>query len=126
MDTSNNWENQPADVNRLKGMAYYSIAETPTHWFIMYAFYHPRDWTDFPFFGLDEHENDLEGELSVVRKDGSEYGKLEAMVTVFHSDFFSFKPGDSSYANGQETIDGTVRFQNDDGVERPVTFQEAK
>ena len=125
-NASNNWENQATDVNRLKGTAYYSIVETSTHWFILYAFYHPRDWTDFPFFGLDEHENDMEGLVSVVRKDGTEYGKLEAMVTTFHKDFYSFKPADSAYTNGEETIDGTVRFQNYGGFDRPVTFQEAK
>lgn len=125
-NTSNNWENQAVDVNRLKGTAYYSIVETPTHWFILYSFYHPRDWTDFPFLGLDEHENDMEGLLTVVRKDGSEYGQLEAMVTTFHKDFYSFKPGGGSYTNGQETIDGTVRFQSYDGADHPVTFQEAK
>ncbi|WP_196427268.1 hypothetical protein [Paenibacillus woosongensis] len=125
-DTSNNWENQSVDPGRLKGTAYYSIVETTTHWFILYAFYHPRDWTDFPFFGLDEHENDLEGVLTVVRKDGTEYGRLEAMVTVFHKDFYSFKPSDSTYTNGQETIDGAVRYLNYDGMNHPVTFQEAK
>ncbi|MFM9277658.1 hypothetical protein [Paenibacillus jiagnxiensis] len=79
-DTSNNWENQPADVNRLQGTAYYSIVETSTHWFIMYAFYHPRDWTDFLFFGLDEHENDLEGELSRIMTLRTSFTIIQARI----------------------------------------------
>jgi hypothetical protein len=34
------------------------------HWYILYAFFHPQDWTDTPFD--QEHENDLEG-LLVIR-----------------------------------------------------------
>ena len=75
-------------------------------------FFHPRDWTDSSFD--QEHENDMEGLLSIVRKDGTPYGRLEGMVTVFHNDFYSFvSPGsqlpsvvrfccsDRSYYRGQ-------------------------
>ena len=44
--TDNNWEsleNTPAIA-----YAYYSVVSTNTHWFIIYAFYHPRDWADHP------------------------------------------------------------------------------
>ncbi len=125
-NTLNNWDNLTADPNRLQGKAYYSVVETSTHWFIGYNFYHPRDWTDVDFFGVDQHENDMEGILLTVRKDGSTYGALEAMVTVSHTDFYSYVPAGSPYTNGQEDIDGTVRMMNVGGVDRPVTFQEAK
>ena len=56
----NNWENIPNKA--AKAHCYYSLVETSTHWFIVYAFFHPRDWTDNWFlYHWDEHENDLEG-----------------------------------------------------------------
>ena len=125
--TINNWENQSRDLSRLTGWVYYSVVSTSTHWFIVYGYYHPRDWCDWPFcYDADAHENDMEGALLTVRKDGSAYGRFEAMVTVFHSDFFSFTPSGSPYTKGRETIDGTARMQSYGGYSRPTTFQEAK
>jgi hypothetical protein len=126
-DTLNNWEHQDDSLARLTGWAYYSVVSTETHWFLLYGFYHPRDWCDWPFCGsTDSHENDMEGALLTVRRDGSTYGKFEAMVTVAHSDFYSFTPSGSPYTSGRETIDGTVVMQSYGGVYRPTTFQEAK
>ncbi|MCR3753154.1 hypothetical protein [Lentzea californiensis] len=121
-NTLNNWENQP-QLAKLTGAAYYSVVETSTHWFLVYGFFHPRDWDDRPDpFGTRTHENDLEGALFAVRKDGSQFGKLEAAVTVAHSDFYSYVPAGSPYRNGSETIDGTLLLVGG----RPATFQEAK
>jgi hypothetical protein len=103
---------------------YYSVVETCTHWFVVYGFFHPRDWSDTPFDG--EHENDMEGVLTVVRKDGSALGRLEGAITVFHRDFFSYKAPGSPLTNGEETIDGTLSLQTVDGVARFNTAQEAK
>ncbi|MFC4100795.1 hypothetical protein [Paenibacillus xanthanilyticus] len=125
-DTLNNWEHQDDSLSQLKGTVYYSVVETSTHWFLTYSFYHPRDWVDYPDFGLDTHENDMEGLLLTVRKDGTDYGKLEAMVTVAHSDFYSYTPPGSAYTAGQETIDGAVVMANYGGFSRPTSFQEAK
>lgn len=124
-DTRNNWEHQDDSLARLTGAVYYSVVETSTHWFIVYAFYHPRDWTEFDPFGIDTHENDMEGVLLVVRRD-SGYGVLEAMVTVAHTDFYSYTPSGSPYTNGRETVDGPVLLRAYGGVNRPTTFQEAK
>jgi hypothetical protein len=124
--TKNNWENQDGDVNRLIGTVYYSVVETSTHWYLVYSFYHPRDWVDYPDFSLDTHENDMEGALMIVRKDGSTYGQLEGMVTVSHLDFYSFTPLGSPLRDGGENIDGTVRMVSYGGYTRPTTFQEAK
>lgn len=122
---TNNWNNQgsrtaPAHV-------YYSVVETSTHWYITYAFYHARDWTDNPFgYQLDQHENDVEGYLSIIRKDGSTYGVLDGIVTVAHSDFFSFTPQGSPLQGNQENIDGTLSMETYDNAAHPVTAQEAK
>ncbi|NUT92528.1 MAG: hypothetical protein HOY78_10905 [Saccharothrix sp.] len=122
-NTRNNWESQDDTVSRLTGAAYYSVVETSTHWFLVYSFYHPRDWEDFPDpFDQYTHENDMEGLLATVRKDGSVYGKLEAVVTVAHSDFYSYVPAGSTFTSGRESVDGTLLLQNG----RPTTRQEAK
>jgi len=122
-----NWEAQDDSVSRLIGSVYYSVVETSTHWHIVYAYYHPRDWEDFPDpFGLVTHENDMEGLLLTVRRDGSEFGTLEAMVTVAHGNFYSYTPPGSPYTSGRENIDGTIVMQSYGGVSRPTTRQEAK
>ncbi|MGX7825042.1 hypothetical protein ACTG9Q_08105 [Actinokineospora sp. 24-640] len=126
-DTLNNWEHQDDNPGRLTGAAYYSVVETSTHWFIGYSFYHPRDWEDFPDpFRQFTHENDLEGMVLTVRRDGSSHGRLEAMVTVAHSDFYSYVPAGSPYTAGRENVDGTLITQSYGGFARPTTRQEAK
>ncbi|GGP71708.1 hypothetical protein [Saccharothrix coeruleofusca] len=122
-DTANNWEAQDDSPSRLTGAAYYSVVETSTHWFVVYSFYHPRDWEDSPDpFELHTHENDMEGVLAVVRKDGSTHGRLEGVITVAHSDFYSYVPAGSTFTGGRESVDGTLRLQD----QRPTTRQEAK
>lgn len=128
-DTLDNWESAPNFP--LRGTAYYSVVATSTHWFIVYAFYHPRDWSDTPIFGgLDEHENDMEGLLAIVRRPAvfatDDFGTLVGMVTVFHLDFFSYTPVGSPLTDGAEDIDGTVNTTIFGGGPRPVTAQEAK
>jgi hypothetical protein len=123
-NTINNWEHQDDDVSRLAGTVYYSVTRTATHWFIVYAFYHPRDWDDNPF--TTEHENDLEGVLLTIRRDGSEYGRFEAMVTVAHNDFWSYTPAGSPYGDGRDDIDGRVIMQAHGSFAHPATRQEAK
>lgn len=125
--TQNNWEAQDDTLSRLTGAVYYSVVETSTHWHIVYAFYHPRDWDDIPDpFGTRTHENDMEGVLLTVRRDGSEYGRLEAIVSVAHTNFYSYTPAGSPYTNGRENIDGTVVMRSYGGYSRPTTRQEAK
>ncbi|GIE82997.1 hypothetical protein Aph02nite_89470 [Actinoplanes philippinensis] len=117
-----NWDNTGTNTD---AAVYYSVVETSTHWYLTYLFFHPRDWIDHPFFET-EHENDGEGVLEIVEKDGSEYGSLKGAVTVAHSDFYSYKPSASGWANGAETIDGTLQLQSSphDAFQHPVTAQE--
>ncbi|MGD9850865.1 MAG: hypothetical protein AB7T38_06345 [Nitrospirales bacterium] len=120
--STDNWEN--LKKYPLAAHAYYSVVETCTHWFIVYGFFHPRDWTDSR--ADQEHENDLEGLLSIVRKDGSRFGKLEGMITVYHTDFYSYIPPGSPFSQGRETIDGRLTLQEFEGALRPLTVQQAK
>src|SRR5207344_699808 len=97
--------------------AYYSVVETSTHWFIVYMFFHPRDWSD-SFFEFDtEHENDSEGLLVSVQRDGSQYGVLKSIVTVAHKDFFSYVPSGGAWTANSQSIDGTLQMASvGDGV----------
>lgn len=134
-DTQNNWENLEISSNKAEGHCYYSVVQTSTHWFIIYAFYHPRDWTDAPDFGLDTHENDMEGLLAIIRRPAQSgpnaFGELLGIVTVFHLDFYSYISPGSPLTDGQEDIDGTLEMEDvpdqlNAGLLHPVTAQEAK
>ncbi|SNT30031.1 hypothetical protein SAMN05421812_104344 [Asanoa hainanensis] len=125
LDGRDNWDR--AATAALPAHAYYSVVETSTHWYLTYLFFHPRDWTDHPFFET-EHENDGEGVLLAVERDGSPYGVLRGAVTVAHSDFFSYTPAGSTWTSGRETVDGTLQLQSSphDAFAHPVTAQEAQ
>jgi len=118
----NNWDR--ASSMSLPAYAYVSVVETVSHWFLVYTFFHPRDWTD-SFFDT-EHENDSEGVLLAVERDGSTYGALRAAVTVAHLDFYAYVPADSDWDDGEETIDGTLSLSTYNGQSHPITAQEAK
>jgi hypothetical protein len=117
-----NWDNAGTNTD---AAVYYSVVETSTHYYLTYLFFHPRDWIDHPFFET-EHENDGEGVLEIVEKDGSEYGSLKGAVTVAHSDFYSYRPPAGGWTGGGESIDGTLQLQSSphDAFQHPVTAQE--
>jgi len=119
---TNNWDNTGSRV--LSAHAYHSVVETSSHWYLLYTFFHPRDWSDSIF--ESEHENDGEGVLLIVQRDGSEYGTLVGAVTVAHRDFFSFVPTGSPLRSGAESIDGTLSLASFEGQLHPITAQEAK
>jgi Ca2+-binding RTX toxin-like protein len=54
---------------------YYWVVETANDWYIGYALFHPRDWSDGTCLqaagNANCHENDMEGVLLTVQKDGS-------------------------------------------------------
>jgi hypothetical protein len=125
LDGRNNWDR--AATAALPAQAYYSVVETSSHWYITYLFFHLRDWTDHPFFET-EHENDGEGVLLAIERDGSTYGALRGAVAVAHSDFYSYTPAGSTWSGGRESVDGTVQLQSSphDAFTHPVTAQEAQ
>lgn len=118
---NDNWEACSALASNPQPFVYYSVASTSTHWYILYAFYHPQDWTDTIFD--QEHENDLEGMIAIVYRDGTQYGRLEGIVTVAHTDHYSYTPAGSHFTANAEDIDGTLSTINGS---HPLTFQEAK
>ena len=119
-DMASKWE-ATAGMGSPLAHVYYSVVSTATHWYIIYAFYHPRDWTNESFD--DEHENDMEGMLLAVYRDGTAHGKLEAAVTAAHTDFYSYTSALTHFSGNAETIDGSLNVI--DGS-HPLTFQEAK
>jgi hypothetical protein len=120
----NNWDHAGNAAYPLNSHGYFSVVETASHWFIVYLFFHPRDWTD-SFFDT-EHENDSEGLLLSVYRDGSTYGVLESAVTVAHTDFFSYVPSGGSWTANHESVDGTLQMVSYAGSLHPVTAQQAK
>lgn len=123
----NNWDRTGQAGASLAAHVYYSVVETSSHWYLTYLFFHPRDWTDHPFFET-EHENDGEGVLFTVERDGSTYGVLRSAVTVAHSSFYSYTPAGSTWSGGRENVDGTLQLQSSphDSFQHPVTAQEAQ
>lgn len=61
--------------------AYYSLAITKTHYFLLYAFYHADDLT---------HPNDLEGCLIILQKNLDKKPKIFGMVTIAHNEFVPY------------------------------------
>ena len=66
-----------ADDTEIPAKIYYSVCETTTHYFLIYAAYHVLDWWkrfepdnlyDFLRDLVDEHVHDMEGALLVVTK----------------------------------------------------------
>ncbi|HDX9614533.1 TPA: hypothetical protein ROY01_005728 [Bacillus toyonensis] len=97
---------------------YTSVQETNTHLFLGYYFYHVRD--DGPNV-WDKHENDLEGMMIAVRKDGGN-GVPVMMETISHSDFLRYRLKDPNVLPGDSGIESTtVRFSEGTHPEMFIT-----
>jgi len=95
---NNNWENQPS--GDLSAHVYYAVVETESHWFLFYALFHPRDYTEEPCEESDGcHENDMEALQVAVAKDGTAYGHPQALLTLAHSHIYLY-PIDGSLKKG--------------------------
>jgi len=142
---TNNWNNAGKREHAFHGsllneaVVYWWVVETDTHWYLGFADFHPRDWNDRDsmvnkFMGLraaltsydDQHENDMEGALLVLRKHPDHpYGLPELMQTQAHNDFWQYSPlGEALRGReGRENVDGPI-VEADDG--RPCLFVESK
>ncbi|MDH3494387.1 MAG: hypothetical protein OEM82_12605 [Acidobacteriota bacterium] len=113
-----NWEN--LETGSRAAFVYYAVMETSTHWFLHYNFFHPRDYSDVCVVGTC-HENDNEGLILSIRKDGSEFGKLEMMETLAHNNVYSFT-NERRILRGVHDIDGKIDIYEDT---HPIVFIEA-
>ncbi len=118
----NNWRN--AYLFDLPGYVYYSVIESSRHYFITYAFYHPRDYTATPYEGFapkTEHENDMEGCTVTIEKDGTANGKPILLQTLAHDVFFKYNNREARRVTaGALKLDGAMTFL--DG--RPAVYIE--
>ena len=107
----------------LPAYAYFSVVESPSYWFIVCAFFHPRDWPDCFFTMLfNQHENDLEGVLAVIRKDNTKFGKLMGLITIYHHNFLAYV----RMLVVSTQFSGRIPFETITGINRPVIWQESK
>lgn len=117
----NNWQNLNNRAYPLRAYIYYSVAETPTHYFVHYAAFHPRDYKGDAITStlLDEairqalpqlgktkdpaiekvnevalsHENDLEGCLVVALKHGDDpaQAQVQYVETMAHNSYLKYR-----------------------------------
>ncbi|MEZ5344857.1 MAG: hypothetical protein R2681_04790 [Pyrinomonadaceae bacterium] len=114
----NNWEN--LEKGSSQAYVYYTVMETGTHWFVIYNFFHARDYSDVCIVGTC-HENDNEGLILTVRKTESKFGKLEVMETLAHNNIYSYS-NEKSIKKGVHDIDGKIDLYE---KVRPIIFIEA-
>lgn len=114
----NNWDN--LDAGSSQAYVHYAAVETKSHWFLHYNFFHPRDYSDNCIAGTC-HENDNEGLILTVRKEGGEFGVLELMETLAHNNVYSYA-NDNRLRKGAHDIDAKIDFY--DG-HHPMVFLEA-
>jgi hypothetical protein len=121
---NNNWENTDDKNFPLRAYIYFSVSETQTHFFIHYAVFHPRDYKGGERKGLVlseiiregtkhgkdhdptgwmaeagvAHENDMEGALIVVAKNGKDLARARTVFveTFHHNDFSPYLQGESA------------------------------
>lgn len=132
----NNWNNAALQRFPLKGYVYYAVFETPTHFFIHYAAFHPRDYkggekgalvsqamrigvalggqydpTGRASEAVMAHENDLEGALVVAEKNGPDpaRARLFLVETLAHNAFLKYVPPGSSAGSGEPLAADGVR-----------------
>ena len=121
----NNWANADKKEFPLRGYIYYAVSETRTHYFIHYAVFHPRDYKGGEAKGLilselmrqgakevgdhdpsgllaesaAAHENDMEGCLVVVAKNGTAANSVAYVESLHHNVFLPYLAGESSTQN---------------------------
>ena len=108
------WEHLTAMLpNTAKATLYYSVRESTNYWFIYYAIYHPRDWSNLVSIFGSEHENDMEAVTLMIRKEsGSTYGKLMAAMTMSHNLWLEY------------TIDNHIESLNNNGIKNGVSYKD--
>ncbi|MTI32369.1 T9SS type A sorting domain-containing protein, partial [Xanthovirga aplysinae] len=79
------------------GATYGTYAETETHIFIEYDFYHSMDDA---IIEADRHLHDWEAVRLCIQKDGTTYGKIRAIHSIYHSEGRYYSAGQVSYHKG--------------------------
>ncbi len=122
----NNWEHAEDKRFPQRAYIYYAVSETETHYFINYAVFHPQDYkggrlgallskaigagvkaggkydpTGLSADATIAHENDMEGCLVVVEKNGEDLrqSRVVYVETLAHNKFIKYTVGDSTVKN---------------------------
>ncbi|MFX0136009.1 MAG: hypothetical protein ACFFDN_20365 [Candidatus Hodarchaeota archaeon] len=87
------------DDDIIPAKIYYSVCETTTHYFLIYAVYHILDWWKrYPPLDLynsirdqfDEHIHDMEGALFIITKHQDREIHVDGVVTISHKNFYLY------------------------------------
>jgi hypothetical protein len=141
----NNWANVENRRFPLRAYVYYAVGETPTHFFVHYALFHPRDYkggnkggallseaikegvrrggrydpTGLSSEAVLAHENDMEGCLVVAAKSGDDAkgARVVYVETLGHDRF-------QKYAAEGAGASDFKRFESDG--QRPLIYVEPK
>ena len=114
----NNWAT--AEEGSSQAYVHYAVMETETHWFLIYNFFHPRDYSDKCVVGTC-HENDNEGMILTVIKDGSPRGRLQVMEALAHNNIYSYR-ADRKVKKNVHGFDGDIELHQGS---HPAIFIEA-
>jgi hypothetical protein len=116
------WDNLPAAGTDFSAWMYGEVTESPSHWFLYYMMYHARDWAAG---WAEQHENDAEGVLLAIRKDWSQFGTLEAMLTVAHEGLRAYSPNTQAVWP-RDNVAREIQWEFYNGYWRPATYQAAE
>ncbi|HYE12989.1 MAG TPA: hypothetical protein VD968_00955 [Pyrinomonadaceae bacterium] len=134
----NNWKNAEDPRFKLRAFVYYAVSETPTHLLIHYALFHPQDYKGgglrgpllseairegvrrggrYDPTGLAEeavlaHENDMEGCLVVVEKQGDDLGaaRVAYVETLSHNRFLKYAAAGGEGSKGVRVEGGRAEL----------------
>ena len=111
---NNNWDNLVSSIPR--SYIYFGLVATPTHFFISYAQYHPRDWEVVCTGVFTEcHEGDMEAVRLVVERGPTE--RVVAVTSEAHGSDHLWTTENSTVSRrqGGPQIDGLVDFESIEG-----------
>lgn len=118
-DFDGDWDgsNNAAHVvdHPLRAVVYYTVVETPTHWFVQYMPYHPVDYKR-----LSGHIHDTENLLLTIRKRPRGGAELEVMETRFHAVWYQYVAPGVSVGDAADDVDGPIHF--DGGTSHPAIY----
>lgn len=110
-EAADNWAT--AESWKLPAFVYYEAVETATHVFLIYGFYHPRDWEAGGCFYPLCHENDQENYRLTIAKDDGEWGRAILWDGDSHGNHLAYAidgsvtSGRTSLQSGAPTFDGS-------------------
>ncbi|HJR09509.1 MAG TPA: hypothetical protein VJ842_19765 [Pyrinomonadaceae bacterium] len=147
----NNWVNAEDDTRfARRAYVYYAVSETPTHFLVHYAVFHPRDYkggqargailsqiiregarrggrydpTGLSGEAVLAHENDMEGCLVVATKAGADFKQARVVFveTLAHDRFNKYVTEAAAAAEGNKSAFDMVRIESG----RPLLYVEPK